>query len=63
MAETVTVQKTVVENGDSLTLGAPTNGQVKVYGDFSKPQVIEEKLKNALDQLASAVEYKRAKGL
>ncbi len=33
---------------DSLELGSPTGGRVKVYGDFSRPEEFRAKLEAAL---------------
>jgi hypothetical protein len=41
-------------NADSITLGSPTNGQLKVYGDFSKPEEFAEKIKRAQELLEQA---------
>ncbi|NVM54923.1 MAG: hypothetical protein HWN66_14560 [Candidatus Helarchaeota archaeon] len=38
-----TVTETVSVNHDSITFGAPTNGQIKVYSDFNKAKELEKK--------------------
>jgi len=45
------VVETVSVNADSITLGAPTNGQIKVYGDFEKTKEFAQKLRNAVELL------------
>ena len=42
------IQKIVTENPDSITIGSATKGaQIKVYGDFAKPEEFKVKINNA----------------
>jgi predicted lipoprotein len=43
-----TINKTVVENPDSIEMGSAAKGiKIKVYGDFSKLEEFKEKIDNA----------------
>jgi len=50
----VTRNVNVTENSDSLTVGTPGSGQLKVYGDFSKPDDFKARLENAVEMLQHA---------
>lgn len=52
-----TTQRIVTDNHDSITLGSPATGQIKVYGDTEKDTDFHIKVKHALDILDKAVEY------
>jgi len=54
--KTTTVQVSRTENGDSITIGAPSQGQVKVYGDFTRKTEFAARIKDALELLAAARE-------
>lgn len=49
-----TVTETVLVNPDSITVGAPTNGQIKVCGDFNKAKDFEKKIDTAKGLLNKA---------
>jgi len=49
-----TTQRIVKDNSDSITIGAPTNGQVKVYGDASNPAEFKKRVAAALGILDEA---------
>lgn len=43
-----TITKVINDNPDSIEIGTPgKSGTVKVYGDFSKPEEFEQKIRNA----------------
>ena len=44
----------LTQNPDSLTVGAPTNGQIKAYGDFNDTKTFEKKIENAQKLLEKA---------
>lgn len=44
----------VTENPDSLEIGSPSKGGVKVYGDFNNKQAFSDKLNVAMELLAQA---------
>jgi len=55
--EQVTRNEVVTVNPDSITIGSATKGaQVKVYGDFSKP----EEFKKKIDAAKEVKEYAQA---
>lgn len=38
----------IKENSDSIEIGSPSKGgAIKIYGDFSKPEVFRDKINNA----------------
>lgn len=53
---TTTVTRTVAVNADSVTVGSPTNGQIKVYGDFDDPEKFARKINTAIELLREAKE-------
>lgn len=48
------IQRIIKESQDSITLGSPTNGQVKVYGDAGNPADFKKKLDAAIKILHDA---------
>ncbi len=51
------IQKQITENPDSITIGSATKGsQLKIYGDFSKP----EEFKKKIDSAKEVREYAKA---
>lgn len=54
------VREVVNVNADSITLGAPSSGQLKVYGDFENLPVFAGKLRNAIELLKGAKEESAA---
>ena len=38
------VQELVQQEPDSLTIGTPGNGQIKIFGDARKPEVLKRKI-------------------
>ena len=51
-----TRQEIVKTSPDSITLGAPTNGQIKVYGDFGRPEEFARKIQTAQKLLSDAIQ-------
>jgi ribosomal protein S24E len=49
-----TVTETVSVNPDSIAVGAPANGQIKVYSDFNKAKDFEKKIDTAKELLDKA---------
>lgn len=49
-----TTCETVAVNPDSVTVGAPSNGQVKIYGDADDPKAFKEKARAMKEVLAAA---------
>ena len=47
-------QETVRSNADSITIGAPAKGQIKVYGDMDKPSGLERKVRLAQELVKKA---------
>ena len=47
-------QEIINKEADSLTIGTPTNGQFKVYGDLSDTKAVKKKIDNALACLGHA---------
>ena len=44
------VHKHINENPDSITRGTPSKGaEIKVYGDYSKPEEFKSKIDNAIE--------------
>lgn len=44
------IQKVVNENPDSLEFGTPSKGgAIKIYGNYSNPEVFKKKIDNALE--------------
>ena len=42
------IQKHITENPDSIEIGTPSKGgAIKIYGDFSKPDVFKKKIDDA----------------
>jgi len=37
------------EKIDSLTIGTPTHGSIKIYGDYSKVEEFKQKIINAIE--------------
>jgi len=56
----VTVQRAVSVNQDYIVLGAPTAGQLKVHGDFSRPALFAQRVEAAQKLLAEAQERARS---
>lgn len=52
----VQVEKHVSVNQDYIVLGAPTSGQIKVYGDATRPQTWASKIEMTQKILADARE-------
>ncbi|MBI4775972.1 MAG: hypothetical protein HY788_17665 [Deltaproteobacteria bacterium] len=48
------VQEVVQQDPDSLTIGTPGNGQIKVFGDFRNKVTFQKKIDDALDLLDNA---------
>lgn len=62
LAANTTRQVVQNESPDSLTIGAPTNGQVKVYGNFRDKKEFAGKIRKAMSVLSSAKrEYDKMK--
>lgn len=40
------IQKNISVKADSITIGSPTNGQIKVYGDALEKKEFETKIRN-----------------
>ena len=56
----ITIEKHVSVNQDFIVLGAPTAGQIKVYGDAARPQTWAHKIEVTQRILAEAKERNRA---
>lgn len=54
LARRTTIQEVVTKDADSVTLGTPGNGQIKVYGDLANPEAFRVKIDRALDMMAHA---------
>ena len=45
MSEGIAItHKVVTESADSITIGAPSQGQIKVFGDFDEPDKFKQKI-------------------
>lgn len=53
---TKSVNETINTSPDSLTLGSPTNGQMKAYGDLTNDKEFRKKIENAQVLLKEAKE-------
>ncbi len=49
-----TVSEAIAVSPDSVTVGAPSNGQVKIYGDASDCEAFKEKVHAMKEVLAAA---------
>ena len=47
-------QEIIKTNPDSITIGTPTNGQIKVYGDLDRPEEFARKIQTAQKLLSDA---------
>ena len=47
--EQIITQKIVNEIPDSLTLGTPKDGSIKVYGSSDRPEEFKQKIDNMLE--------------
>ncbi|MCD6422182.1 hypothetical protein J7L13_02435 [bacterium] len=43
------IQEIRQQNPDSITIGTPGNGQIKVYGDFNNPEAFRIKIDRAIE--------------